>query len=240
APLARGRLRRRGHDPRRRPERGARVRTRRRPGRGGAGSRLTVRVLVVVAATERELAFVRGAETFCCGVGPVDAAARTAAELARRRPAAVLHIGLAGARGLEPPALVLGSESVYSDVIDSGSSFPRVERLEPDAALLAAARAALPEAHVLPIGTSGRVGGGGAARLHVDALRRILEEQGQRAAEGDEDLFLALVDVPAAARVGGVAPHSRARLCQPDCVGDGRLAARLGAVDRLALLPGEL
>jgi len=119
-------------------------------------------VLVVVAATERELAFVRGAETFCCGVGPVDAAARTAAELAQRRPAAVLHIGLAGARELEPPALVLGSESVYSDVIDSGSSFPRVERLEPDAALLAAARAALPEAHVLPIGTSGRVGGGGA------------------------------------------------------------------------------
>src|SRR5439155_22338043 len=162
APLARGRLRRRRHDPRRRPERGACIRAPRRPGRGGAGSRLTVRVLVVVAATERELAFVRGAETFCCGVGPVDAAARTAAELAQRRPAAVLHIGLAGARELEPPALVLGSESVYSDVIDSSSLFPRVERLEPDAALLAAARAALPEAHVLPIGTSGRVGGGGA------------------------------------------------------------------------------
>jgi nucleoside phosphorylase len=119
-------------------------------------------VLLVVAATERELALVHGAETFCCGVGPVDAAARTAAELMQRRPSAVLHIGLAGARGLEPPALVLGSESVYSDVIDPGSSFPRVERLEPDAALLGAARAALPEAHVLPIGTSGRVGGGGA------------------------------------------------------------------------------
>jgi futalosine hydrolase len=32
--------------------------------------------------------------------------------------------------------------------------------VEPDAALLAAARRALPEAHVLPIGTTGRVGGG--------------------------------------------------------------------------------
>jgi futalosine hydrolase len=117
-------------------------------------------VLLVVAATERELELVQGAETFCCGVGPVDAAARTAAELTQRRPNAVLHIGLAGARGLEPPALVLGSESLYFDVIDPGSSFPRVERLEPDAALLGAARAALPEARVLPIGTSGRVGGG--------------------------------------------------------------------------------
>jgi nucleoside phosphorylase len=116
--------------------------------------------VLVVAATERELALVRGAETFCCGVGPVDAAARTADELARRRPSAVLHVGLAGARGIEPPALVLGSESVYADVIDPRSSFPRVERVAPDAELLAAVRAALPEALVLPIATSGRVGGG--------------------------------------------------------------------------------
>jgi futalosine hydrolase len=117
-------------------------------------------MLVVVAATERELAFVRGAETFVCGVGPVDAAASTARLLAERAVEVVLHIGLAGARGIEPPALVLGSESVYSDVIDPGSSFPRVERMEPDAALLERSRRLLPEARVLPIATAGRVTGG--------------------------------------------------------------------------------
>ena len=116
--------------------------------------------MLVVAATERELAHVRGAETLVCGVGPVDAAAATARALAERRPDAVLHIGLAGARGIEPPTLVLGSESVYSDVIDVGSTFPRVERVQPDVALLARVRVALPDAIVLPIATSGRVAGG--------------------------------------------------------------------------------
>ena len=117
-------------------------------------------MLLVVAATERELAFVRGAETLCCGVGPVDAAARTARALGERDVTAVLHIGLAGARTIAAPALVLGSEAVYCDVIDEGSTFPRVARVLPDAALLAAAREALPEAHVVPISTSGRIGGG--------------------------------------------------------------------------------
>ena len=116
--------------------------------------------MLVVAATERELALVRGVETFVCGVGPVDAAAATARVLTARRPDAVLHIGLAGARGIDPPALVLGSESVYSDVIDPGSAFPRVEKVEPEAALLARVRTALPDALVLPIATSGRVSGG--------------------------------------------------------------------------------
>jgi nucleoside phosphorylase len=124
--------------------------------------------MLVVAATERELALVRGVETFVCGVGPVDAAAATARELAERRPDAVLHIGLAGARGITPPALVLGSESVYSDVIDPGSTFPRVERVQPDAALLARVRAALPDALVLPIATSGRVTGG--SECDVEAM----------------------------------------------------------------------
>jgi nucleoside phosphorylase len=116
--------------------------------------------MLVVAATERELALVRGAETCVCGVGPVAGAAATASALANCRPDAVLHVGLAGARGIEPPALVVGSESVYSDAIDPGSTFPRVERLAPDAALLARVRAALPDALVLPIATSGRVSGG--------------------------------------------------------------------------------
>jgi futalosine hydrolase len=117
-------------------------------------------VILVVAATERELALVRSAETLCCGVGPVEAALRTATALAERDVTAVLHIGIAGARTIEAPALVLGSEAVYCDVIDPGSTFPRVERVEPDAALLAAAREALPEAHVVSISTCGRIGGG--------------------------------------------------------------------------------
>jgi futalosine hydrolase len=118
-------------------------------------------VLLVVASTERELAFVRGAGTFCCGVGPVEAAATTARALAQLDVTAILHIGIAGARTIEAPALVLGSEAVYCDVIDEGSTFPRVERVGADAALLATARQALPEAHVRPISTSGKIGGGG-------------------------------------------------------------------------------
>jgi futalosine hydrolase len=124
-------------------------------------------VVLVVAATDRELAFVRDAETFCCGIGPVEAALQTAHALAERRVDAVLHIGIAGARGIEPPALVLGSESVYCDVIDPSSALPRVERIEPDAAFLARVRTALPEAWLLPIATSGRVGGGTACDVEA-------------------------------------------------------------------------
>ena len=117
-------------------------------------------VLLVVAATERELAAVAGADTLCCGIGPVESALQTARALAARRPDAVLHIGIAGARGIEPPSLVLGSESVYCDVLDPAFTMPRVERVRPDARLLAAARGALPEALVLPIATCAKVGGG--------------------------------------------------------------------------------
>jgi futalosine hydrolase len=117
-------------------------------------------VLLVVAATERELMCVPdGAATLCCGIGPVEAALQTACRLTERRPDAVLHVGIAGAHGIEPPALVLGSEAVYCDVLDEGSTLPRVERVHPNAALLERARAVLPEALVLPIGTTGRVGG---------------------------------------------------------------------------------
>jgi nucleoside phosphorylase len=116
--------------------------------------------VLVVAATERELRSVEGAETLCTGIGPVEAAIATARRLAERRPNALLHIGIAGAASLEPLALVLGSQSVYCDLVDPGSVLPRVERVDPDEALLAAARRALPEAHVLPIATAGRVGGG--------------------------------------------------------------------------------
>ena len=124
--------------------------------------------MLVVAATERELALLEGADTFSCGIGPVEAALQTARAIAERRPDAVLHVGIAGAHGIEPPALVLGSEAVYCDVIDAGSTLPRVERVRPDAALLERVRGVLPEAHVLPIATCGRVGGG--AGCDVEAM----------------------------------------------------------------------
>jgi predicted 5'-methylthioadenosine/S-adenosylhomocysteine nucleosidase len=116
--------------------------------------------MLVVAASERELAPLRGADTFCCGIGPVEAALQTARMLEERRPDAVIQVGIAGSRTIAPPALVLGSEAVYCDVIDSSSTLPRVERVRPDAALLERVRATLPEAHVLPIATCGKVGGG--------------------------------------------------------------------------------
>jgi futalosine hydrolase len=120
------------------------------------------RVILVVAATAHELAGSR-ATSLVCGVGPVEAAAATAAALARERPDAVLSVGLAGCRrgcGLAPPALVLGTEAVYCDVTVAGApSFPVVDRLEPDPHLLARARRALPEAELRSIGTSARIGG---------------------------------------------------------------------------------
>jgi nucleoside phosphorylase len=124
--------------------------------------------MLVVAATERELALLDGADTFCCGIGPVEAALQTARAIAERRPDAVLHVGIAGAVGIDPPALVLGSEAVYCDVIDAASTLPRIERVRPDAALLERVRGALPEAHVLPIATCGKVGGG--AGCDVEAM----------------------------------------------------------------------
>jgi futalosine hydrolase len=125
-------------------------------------------VILVVAATARELEFVAGAKTLVCGIGPVEAALATAEALAGTTPRALVHIGIAGARTLEPPALVLGSEAVYADVLDAASTFPRVARVEPDAALLASARRLLPDAHVMPIATAGRVGGG--AVCEVEAM----------------------------------------------------------------------
>jgi futalosine hydrolase len=113
-------------------------------------------VILVVAATERELAGTEGAEVLACGVGPVEAAAATARALGVRRPDVLLHVGIAGARGIPSPQLVIGSEAVYEDAADGGWVPARVK---PDPRLVAAARRALPDAPVLPIGTSARVGG---------------------------------------------------------------------------------
>jgi nucleoside phosphorylase len=112
-------------------------------------------VILVVAATERELGGAEGVETLACGIGPVEAAAATARALERLRPDALLHVGLAGRRGFAGCELVVGSEALYCDA--AGPLVP--DRVRPDAALLARVREALPEARVVPIGTSARVGG---------------------------------------------------------------------------------
>ena len=121
--------------------------------------------MLVVAATEPELPSIDGVDTLCCGVGPVEAAARVAARLATQRHDAVLHVGIAGSRTLEPLTVVLGSIAVYEDL---SAAFPVVDHVEPDEALLARARAWLPAAPVLPIGTSAAVGGAG--RCEVEAM----------------------------------------------------------------------
>ncbi|MGH3131750.1 MAG: futalosine hydrolase, partial [Gaiellaceae bacterium] len=68
----------------------------------------------------------------------------------------LLQAGLAGARGIPAGSLVLGSEAVYHDL---SAAIPVIDRARPDPGLLAAARHAFPDALVLPIGTSARVGG---------------------------------------------------------------------------------
>jgi futalosine hydrolase len=138
--------------------------------------------LLVVGATERELAQVAGARTLVCGIGPVEAAAATARALVEERPDAVLHLGIAGARGLPPLALVLGSEALYCDA--AGPLVPA--RVRPDPGLLERLRAAFPEALVRPIGTSARVGG--AHGVDVEAMEgfavlRACELAGVPAAE---------------------------------------------------------
>src|SRR2546428_5044892 len=114
-------------------------------------------MILVVAATERELAGAAGAATLACGIGPVEAAAASARALAGlRRPAALLHVGIAGARGIPVPQLVIGSEAVYEDAL-VGGLVPERER--PDPRLVDAAQRALPRAAGLPVGPRARGGG---------------------------------------------------------------------------------
>ena len=122
--------------------------------------------VLLVAATEREL---DGRDGLVCGIGPVEAAAATARALAFHSYAAVLHIGIAGGRGLGVGSLVIGEEAVYCDL---AAAIRLVDRVHADDRLVAAAREALPGAQVLPIGTSAAVGGGagGAGELAVEAM----------------------------------------------------------------------
>src|SRR4051812_30966541 len=118
-------------------------------------------MILVVAATEAELAGATQAETLLCGIGPVEAAAATARALGERPRAAVLRVGIAGARGCEPPTLVIGSEARYCDI--SGADAAQIagdERVEAPPRLLEAARAALPDALVRQIGPTAHVGRG--------------------------------------------------------------------------------
>lgn len=123
-------------------------------------------MLLVVAATERELGAVEGAETLACGIGPVEAAATTAHALATSRPSALLHVGIAGARGLAISTAVIGTTSLYCDI---AAAIPVVDRVAPDPRLLAELRAAFPDLPALPIGTSACVGGTG-HDLQVEAM----------------------------------------------------------------------
>lgn len=123
--------------------------------------RISSRILVV-AATARELASSDSWSSLECGVGPVEAAIATAQALARERPLAVLHVGIAGARrdsGLTPGSMVIGSEALYSDLGVPEDWAPN--RIEAPMILIAGIKRFFPHAITLPIGTSGYVGGGG-------------------------------------------------------------------------------
>jgi futalosine hydrolase len=123
--------------------------------------------VLIVAATRRELC---GHDGLVCGVGPVEAAAATARALAGEPVGAVLHVGVAGGRGVAVGSLVVGSASVYDDL---SARWPVVERVVPDADLVEAALAALPGAALLPVQTSARVGApydGAAAEPVVEGM----------------------------------------------------------------------
>lgn len=122
-------------------------------------------VILVAAATERELECVEDAEHLLCGVGPVEAAIATARALKARRPDAVLHVGLAGSRDFAGVEAVIGEAAVYSDTA-AGTIVP--SRVQPDSDLLAAARRALPDARVCAIATTARVGG--SAGFEIEAM----------------------------------------------------------------------
>ena len=175
-------------------------------------------MVLVVAAIERELC---GHAGLVCGVGPVEAAAATARALALKRPGAVLHVGVAGATGLEPGSLVVGSSALYADL---RAAIPVVSECAPDAGLAAAARAALPEARFLPITTSAAVGATPPAAGAVEAM------------EG-----FAVLRAPALAGVPAVEVRAVANAIGEEDRSRWRLEEALGALaDALPRLVGAL
>jgi nucleoside phosphorylase len=124
-------------------------------------------LILVVAATEKELDASGAVDTYCCGIGPAESGVRTAMALAELRPDAVLHVGIAGAADLPPLSIVIGTEALYADIVDPNSRMPKVERVYPAPGLVEAAAHALPDAHLLPITSCARVGGGGACDVEA-------------------------------------------------------------------------
>jgi nucleoside phosphorylase len=126
---------------------------------------ISERGILLVGATDLELC---GHPGLICGVGPVEAAAATAAQLAGSRPRAVLHVGIAGGRGITPGSVAIGTEAVYADL---SAEIPIVERVAADPALLAAVRLAMPGAIALPIATSASVSHGPATHaLRIEGM----------------------------------------------------------------------
>ena len=124
-------------------------------------------MILLVAATDRELC---GHDGLVCGVGPVEAAAATARALALRPFDALLHVGLAGGRGLAPGTIVVGTEAIYCDL---SAEWPVVDRVPADVALVAAIRGALPEASALSVHTSAAVGAAGGATSDVTLVEAM-------------------------------------------------------------------
>jgi futalosine hydrolase len=131
-------------------------------------------MILVVAATQSEL---HGAESLTqagdatslvCGVGPVEAAIHTSEFLATYpETRVVLHVGLAGARrksGIQIGDLVVGTAALYCDTRSS-----LVETIaHPSSQMLDLVRGTIPNAHLVPIGTSGDVGG--SSEITVEAM----------------------------------------------------------------------
>jgi nucleoside phosphorylase len=120
--------------------------------------------ILVVAATARELAAPDGDDWIAlrCGVGPVEAAAATAAAIAAHRPVAILHVGIAGARrerALPPGTFVVGTEARYCDLPPDLPAEWAAHAVAASPLLVEAVRRVVPDAIALPIGTSARVGG---------------------------------------------------------------------------------
>ena len=124
-------------------------------------------MILVVAATERELASADGAATLCCGIGPVEAALAPRLRFARERPDAVLHVGIAGAPALGPGSVVIGTEASTATSWIRPRRSARVERVLPAGALVEAARRAAGRARSSDRDVCG-VGGGSAWRCRGD------------------------------------------------------------------------
>ncbi len=129
--------------------------------------------VLVVAATSHELLPSDSYRSLVCGVGPVEAAAATAAAIAEHRPQAIVHVGIAGASrssGLAAGTIVIGQESIYCDLIMQSSLAPR--RIVAPEQLVRAAQRAAPLAQVHVIGTSARVGGSSGCdpETHIEAM----------------------------------------------------------------------